>query len=31
MSDHHVWLSESQFARIQPFLPNKPHGCSTGG
>lgn len=26
MSDHHFWLSESQFSRIQPFLPNKPRG-----
>ena len=26
MSDHHFWLSDSQFARIQPFLPNKPRG-----
>lgn len=26
MSDHHFWLSNSQFARIQPFLPNKPRG-----
>lgn len=26
MSSHHFWLSEEQFARIQPFLPNKPRG-----
>ncbi len=26
MSDHHFWLSDSQFSRIQPFLPNKPRG-----
>ncbi len=26
MSDHRFWLSESQFERIQPFLPNKPRG-----
>ena len=26
MSDHHFWLSDSQFARIQPFMPNKPRG-----
>ena len=26
MSDHHFWLSDSQFARIHPFLPNKPRG-----
>jgi putative transposase len=26
MSDHHFWLSDSQFARIQPLLPNKPRG-----
>ena len=26
MSDHHFWLSESQFERIRPFLPNKPRG-----
>ena len=24
MSDHHYWLSDSQFARIQPLLPNEP-------
>jgi len=26
MSDHHFWLSEAQFARLKPFLPNKPRG-----
>jgi len=26
MSDHHFWLSEAQFARLQPLLPNKPRG-----
>ena len=26
MSDHHFWLSDRQFARIQPLLPNKPRG-----
>ena len=26
MSDHHFWLSDCQFARIQPLLPNKPRG-----
>ena len=26
MSDHHFWLSEEQFARLQPLLPNKPRG-----
>ena len=26
MSDHHFWLSEVQFARLQPLLPNKPRG-----
>ena len=26
MSDHHFWLSEDQFARLQPLLPNKPRG-----
>ena len=26
MSSHHFWLSDKQFARIQPFLPNKPRG-----
>ena len=26
MSDHHFWLSDAQFARLQPFLPNKPRG-----
>jgi transposase len=26
MSDHHFWLSEVQFARLEPLLPNKPRG-----
>ena len=26
MSDHHFWLSEEQFARLQQLLPNKPRG-----
>ncbi len=26
MSSHHFWLSDEQFARIWPFLPNKPRG-----
>ncbi len=26
MSDHHFWLSDVQFARLQPLLPNKPRG-----
>jgi transposase len=26
LSDHHFWLSDRQFARIQPLLPNKPRG-----
>ncbi|MEO0624937.1 MAG: IS5 family transposase [Pseudomonadota bacterium] len=26
MSDHHFWLRDAQFARLGPFLPNKPHG-----
>ena len=26
MSNHHFWLSEEQFARLQPLLPNKPRG-----
>lgn len=26
MSDHHFWLSEAQFARLRPLLPNKPRG-----
>ena len=26
MSDHHFWLSEAQFGRIEPLLPNKPRG-----
>ena len=26
MSDDHFWLSDAQFARIQPLLPNKVRG-----
>ena len=26
MSDHHFWLSDAQFARLRPLLPNKPRG-----
>ena len=26
MRDHHFWLSEVQFSRLQPLLPNKPRG-----
>ena len=26
MSDHHFWLSDAQFARLQPLFPNKPRG-----
>jgi transposase len=26
MSDHHFWLSEARFARLEPLLPNKPRG-----
>lgn len=26
MSDHCFWLSEAQFARLKPLLPNKPRG-----
>jgi len=26
MSDRHFWLSEAQFARLEPLLPNKPRG-----
>ena len=26
MADHHFWLSEEQFTRLQPLLPNKPRG-----
>ena len=24
--DHHFWLSDAQFARLEPLLPNKPRG-----
>lgn len=26
MSEHQFWLSEGQFARLKPLLPNKPRG-----
>ena len=26
MRDHHFWLSDAQFSRLQPLLPNKPRG-----
>ena len=26
MADHHFWLTEAQFARLRPLLPNKPRG-----
>lgn len=26
MSEHHFWLTDAQFARLQPLLPNKPRG-----
>jgi transposase len=26
MSDHHFWLTEAQFSRLRPLLPNKPRG-----
>ena len=26
MSDHHFWLNDEQFERLQPLLPNKPRG-----
>ena len=26
MRDHYYWLSEVQFSRLQPLLPNKPRG-----
>ena len=26
MSDHHFWLSDAQFTRLEPLLPNKPRG-----
>ena len=28
MSEHHFWLSEAQFARLRPLLPNKPRGVA---
>jgi transposase len=27
MSDHQFWLSEAQFARLEPLLPDKPRGA----
>ena len=30
MSHHHFWLSEAQFARLEPLLPNKPRGILGG-
>ncbi len=26
MTDHYIWLSEEQFSRLSPLLPNKPRG-----
>jgi len=26
MADHHFWLTEEQFARLRPLLPDKPRG-----
>ena len=26
MSEHYFWLSDDQFSRLQPLLPNKPRG-----
>lgn len=26
MSDHHFWLTDAQFERLKPLLPNKPRG-----
>lgn len=26
MINHHFWLSDAQFSRLQPLLPNKPRG-----
>ena len=31
MSEAHLWLTEEQFARLQPLLPNKPRGRPAGG
>jgi putative transposase len=28
MSDHRLWLSQAQFARLKPLLPNKPRGAA---
>ena len=26
MTDHYFWLSEEQYSRLSPLLPNKPRG-----
>ena len=26
MAEHHFWLTEEQFSRLKPLLPNKPRG-----
>lgn len=26
MSDNHFWLTDAQFERLKPLLPNKPRG-----
>lgn len=28
MTDHYFWLTEAQFARLSPLLPNKPRGVA---
>ncbi len=28
MTDHHFWLTEAQFTRLRPLLPNKPRGAA---
>jgi transposase len=28
MSDHQFWLTQAQFSRLQPLLPNKPTGVT---
>ena len=28
MMNHHFWLSDAQFARLEPLLPNKPRGVA---
>ena len=30
MAGSHLWLTEAQFARLQPLLPNKPRGVPAG-